>query len=72
MYFHKDKSPADFERQKGTIGLDVTVINKRNGKILLGFDLKTGKSGTGTRKGKDYIERHGGAPFIDVFIKRTR
>ena len=71
LYFGKHREPTR-ERAKGSMGLDVTVTNNNTGKVLLGFNLKTGKTGTSRAKGREYVRRNRGAPFIDVFVKRTK
>jgi RHS repeat-associated protein len=66
----RDESGSRAKRQnKGSMGLDVAIIGA-NGKVLLAFDLKTGKSGTSKRKAGRYMDRFDGAPIIDVFVKR--
>ncbi|WP_028116276.1 putative Ig domain-containing protein [Ferrimonas senticii] len=57
-------------RSKGAMGLDVTVVDLRTDKVILGFDLKTGRAGTSKRKVPGYRRSHFDAPIIDVFVKR--
>ncbi len=71
LFFDGDGGPAQ-RQDKGAIGLDVLVRNKKTSKIMLGFDLKTGKAGTSRTKGKEYIRRHKGAPMIDIYVRRTK
>ena len=57
-------------RSKGSMGIDVTVVNTTTDKVIFGFDLKTGKAGTSKGKVPGYRKSHSNAPFIDVFVSR--
>ncbi|WP_199524818.1 RHS repeat-associated core domain-containing protein [Pseudoalteromonas sp. bablab_jr011] len=60
------------KRDKGSMGLDVILTNTNTGKVVLAFDLKTGKAGTSKSKLPGYKKRHNNAPIIDVFINRRK
>ena len=60
------------KRAKGSMGIDVTIVNRTTDKVILGFDLKTGKAGTSKRKLPGYRRSHNNSPIIDVFVSRTK
>jgi RHS repeat-associated protein len=65
----KNGSRAEFERQKGTIGLDVTVYF--HGELVLGFDLKTGKGMSKGRRGR-LKQRFNGIDIVEIMVTPRR
>ncbi|MBF7073940.1 hypothetical protein ISG33_11065 [Glaciecola sp. MH2013] len=57
-------------REKGSIGLDVVVLNTITNEAIFAFDLKTGKTGTSKSKAGEFGKRFNGAPIIDVYVRR--
>jgi hypothetical protein len=52
------------------MGIDVTVVNTVTDKVILSFDLKTGKAGTSKSKVPGYRKSHSNSTIIDVFVRR--
>jgi hypothetical protein len=71
LFRDKNSNPTKM-RAKGSMGLDVVVMNTKTKKVIFSFDLKTGKTGTSKNKSKGYSQRFDGAPIIDVFVRRTK
>jgi RHS repeat-associated protein len=71
VFFDEKRKPAQ-RQDEGAMGLDVIVRSNITGKIVLGFDLKTGVTGTRKVKAQEYIRRHRGAPVIDLHVRRTK
>ncbi|MDH5572273.1 MAG: hypothetical protein OEY89_10940, partial [Gammaproteobacteria bacterium] len=73
VFFFEDGMPTiNKKRSKGSMGLDVILVNVTTGKVVLAFDLKTGKSGTSKSKLPGYKKRHNNAPIIDIFVRRKK
>lgn len=53
---------------QGSMGLDIVIL--KGNKVILAFDMKTGKAGTAKKKGRKYQDRFNFAPIIDIFISR--
>ena len=52
------------DRKKGSLGIDILI--KRNGKNVLGIDLKTGRGFSKKKRGK--ITERFGVPIVEIFI----